>query len=236
MKKLLIPNQFQGIGDVIFSMTLVKNLAKDKYDILWPVQDYFVDGLQYAYPDVKFVSKDSMNINYDSFDDFENEEFRQIPLRFIGDITATPWYECMYQKYIYYNMDYNNWMELATYKRNMDKELQLFNLLGLEENEKYNLVSSFFGSQFQNKLNIKPENDFKIVEMKNINGFSLFDWSYVIENATNLYVAHSSPFFILELLTLRANEIHLYSRYPSEDHFLSTEKMHTKNYIYHTHP
>ena len=37
-------------------------------------------------------------------------------------------------------MDYNNWMDLATYKRNMEKELQLFNLLGLEENEKYNLT------------------------------------------------------------------------------------------------
>jgi hypothetical protein len=217
-------------------MTLVKNLAKEEYEIVWPVLDYFVDGLQRAYPDVKFVPKESMNIDYENFHDFENDEYRQIPLRYIGDITQTLWHECMYEKYKFYNMEFQSWKDLAYYHRNNEKEIELFNTLGLEKNEKYNLIAPFFGSQFQSKLDIKPENDYKNIELKNINGFSLFDWSYVIENATNLYIPNSAPILIVELLNPKAEEIHLYSRYPNEDHFLTTIKLHTKNYIYHTKP
>ena len=236
MKKKLILNQFKGIGDVIFSMTLIKNLAKDDYEIVWPVEHYFLEGLKLAYPDITFVSKHEMNINYENFEDFETEEYRQVPLRYIGDITRTPWYECMYEKYKYYNMDYSNWKELAMFNRDSDKEIRLFNLLGLNNGEKYNLICPYFGSEFNHRLDIKPQNDFKTIEMRNVEGFSLFDWSYVIENSHTLHIPNSAPILIVELLNPKSEEIHLYSRYPMEDHFLTTIKLHTQNYIYHTNP
>lgn len=237
--KLLIPSQFQGIGDILFSMTLIREFAKGKYKILWPVMPHYLDGCQRAFPDITFVPFTMLNVDYNCKEDYENEFYRYIPIRWSDGWKGRPYTDCMKIKYEMYGMDYRTWKDNAKFERSWKREqgllatIELISGVRLNINEPYNLVNRYFGSSSQFKVDINIDNDLPTVEMSSIKGYSIFDWSLLIENATNIYAANSSILYLLELLDLKAEEIHLYCRKPIEKDFKNTDYLHTKNYILH---
>lgn len=226
---ILVPIQFFGIGDIIFTNTLVRNLMEAGDKILWPVKSHFVEGLNRAYRDVIFVPYQSIDIDYNCQDDYEKDDFRFIPLRWAEIVLKVPYSQCMRAKYDWYDMDYRTWKDKAMWHRDIPKENLLFKALGCDKGP-YNLINIFFGTNSQLKGNIQLDNGLPNIEMRTIPGFSLFDWAKVIENATDIHVVNSSILYIMELLELKCKQPTLYVRKPIEKDFTTTDYLFTKDY------
>jgi hypothetical protein len=221
------------LGDAIWSQTLIKELSNGK-PIIWGTESQFVEGLQRAYPDVFWIDVKALNPDYQHFKiDCIIGGVRVIPIGHSNAIMKVPYKEVMKAKYDMYSMDWKTWKD-TMYKRDFGRERRLYEELGLEYGEKYNLINNRFRSDESGVVDIKLENNYKNIQMKKIKGYSLFDWSYVVENATEIHTVGSSINYILELLELKTDVIHLYKRLPDENHYHNYDYILKRHkYIFH---
>lgn len=230
----IIINQYFGIGDIIFCMTIARRWIKEGHEIYWPVLPHFVEGLQRAYLDVNFVNWKDWKIDYERRNEhdvlIDGKEYRVIPLRWNVEIMNVPYSRCMETKYGMFGWDYKEWKEDAMFTRSEQRENELAAYLGIDFTTSYTLTNKYFGSNSQFHLDIPV----KGVEIRTIKGFSLFDYSKLLENAEHIHVANSSILYLLELLDLKAKSVHLYARKPQEQDFRNTQYIHSKKYVLHT--
>lgn len=220
---IVMPLQAFGLGDVIFSMRLVEEISFEygKCEIIWPVQKHFVEGLNRAYPYVKFIdesviSKHIFDIKQDTILD---GHIRILPIRWSDSIMKVPYKYVMKAKYDMYKMDWRLWRN-AMYQRSNEREQRLFkDVLGLKQGMGYCLVNQNFTSNASRKSQIQPKTKMPIVNVKPIEGYSLFDWSYVIEQAAEIHTVGTSINYIIELLNIKASHVTLYKRLPLENHY-----------------
>lgn len=205
-KKLLILQPF-GIGDVIFSRTLVKMLGD--YQVTWPVMDRFVNDLNRAYPDINFIPASQSPVDLELKRDIEVSGFRTIPIRWSNFIMRTTYNRVMRAKYDMYKFDYRLWRKAALWERDIKKENELFELLELEGKE-YTLINSYFGSDGQFKIDIPVSG----IEMRDIPGYSLFDWAKVFENSKEIHTVSTSILYVLDMLN--TCDVNVYVRKPIE--------------------
>lgn len=218
----LLVNQPFGAGDLIWEQTLVRRLAGGRH-ILWPIFPHFVPGFCRAYPDIKWVPFDSVafdsnRLNHYTIDIGTYGECEIIPLRHADTIMKVTYDRCMESKYLWANMDYREWKQQAMWKRDEQKENELFESLGCHQGE-YNLVNCIFGSYSQLRRDIQVDNGLRNIHMTTIEPYSIFDYAKVIENASTINVVSSSILYLLELLELKAEVIDLYCRTPVEQNF-----------------
>ncbi len=221
MSKLLV-NQPFGAGDLAWEQTLVRRWAKGR-EIIWPIFDHFVPGFSRAFPDIKWLPFSKTTFNSNRLDHYTEDipgygECEVIPLRHADTIMKVTYDRCMESKYLWANMDYREWKEQAMWKRDEEKENELFELLGCHQGE-YNLINCIFGSYSQLSRGIKVHNGLLNVHMTTIEPYSLFDYAKVIENASTINVVSSSILYLLELLDLKAKVVDLYCRTPIEKNF-----------------
>lgn len=230
--KLLIVQQYFGAGDAIWGQTIANDFIKAGYKVLWPLMPSLVEGFNRAYPNVTFIDYNLVKVNY------ENKEFKEIdgvlmlPMRYSESLMGKPYKFHMESKYSFLGKDWRTWKDGAHFRRSNQKETELMKLLGVGT-EPYNLVAKTFGSNRNRQIDIKVKNDFKNIEMSEINGYSLFDWSMVMECAETIHAVSSSSLYLFELLELSSKEIHLYPRAPIEKDFVFVEFMFSKNYKLH---
>lgn len=156
---------------------------------------------------------------------------RVIPIGHANSIMEVPYSRCMEIKYTMYGYDWQTWRN-TMYKRDVTRETKLFELLGIKG--EYNLINTRFRSNETGIVPVTVDNGLQNIIMDNYEGYSLFDWSYVIENATNIHSVGTSICFLLELLDLKAKEIHMYKREPDEKDFKNYDYILQKHkYIYH---
>ncbi|MBP6477748.1 MAG: hypothetical protein KBA90_13890 [Chitinophagaceae bacterium] len=229
--KVLLIQQFFGLGDQLFAMTIAHDYIKEGYKVLWPVLPSLVEGLNRAYPKVTFIDYNLVKVNY------ENREFKEfdgvlmLPMRYSERLMNRPYKDHMISKYEYLKKDWKRWKH-TMFERDYEKENKLVKHLGIDR-EPYNLVSTIFGSNAEHKIDIKVNNEYRNIEMQNIPGFSLFDWSLVIENAATIHAVSSASLYLFELLTLVAKEVHIYNRTPIEKNLDYVRFLFSKNYILH---
>jgi len=149
-------------------------------------------------------------------DEHDSNGYRVIPLRWNVEIMKVPYTRCMETKYTMFGMDWHRWREGAMWVRDFKKEQELKNLLSIKDGDKYNLVSTTFGTGMKHKVPIVVNNAYRNIDLQYIPGYSLFDWAGVFEQATTIHVVSSSNIYIMEMLDLQADEIKLYLRKPIE--------------------
>lgn len=213
----IIVNQPFGIGDVIYSQTLIRRIADGRH-IVWPVMNHFIEPLQRAYPDIQWVGHGSLG-----FDDMRQQQQEVnikpwgkctvIPIRFGDTMMKVPYANCMRAKYDMYGMDFRTWKHNSMWQRDAAKETELFERLNC--NGKYRLINRVFGSTSQYRAKIPYDG----IEMTTIRGFSLFDWAMVAEQAHDIHTVSTSLFYVLEMLNLNCDEIRMYPRKPLEYDF-----------------
>jgi hypothetical protein len=71
------------------------------------------------------------------------------------------------------------------------------------------------------------------IYLQRLEGYTLLDWSAIIENATIIHAVSSSSLYLFETLNLKAKEIHLYSRKAGQRDFDMIKPLMSKNYILH---
>lgn len=233
---IIIPNQYFGIGDIIFTQTLVHELAQDN-KVLWPVLPEFVNQLNHAYSEFIFVDcyKNPI-IDSSRRGDYVWQDYRVLPLRFAQEQLKKPYKEVMRAKYDLYNMDWSRWKEKANYIRDHYKEESLHTTLVPKKDGvliPYNLINNTFQSDAKGKLRLAINNGLHNVHMGVSEGYSLFDWSYLIEHATEIHTVSTSIIYLFELLDLKM-PIHIYPRVPIERTLENIDYILTKdNYILH---
>ena len=214
-EKIVYIMQSYGIGDIIFCQSLANDFIKQGYKVLWGVEPHFL-SIQKNFPNVIFVDKNIMRIDYNRRDVQETGNMIIYPLRWTDSICEVPYKHCMKSKYIYFGKAWQNWRNIEVV-RDTKKENELYyDILKLTDGEEYNLVWDNFGSHNQFKTNIVLNNGLKTINVSIINGFSILDWSKVVENATNIHAVSSSNIYLFELLNIKADEINLYIRRPIE--------------------
>ena len=225
--------QPHGLGDHIFCQSLIKQIA-DLDSIVWPVLPQFIEGLKRAYPDVFWVPTGIIDRSLEGMriDRVVNGN-RVIPIRYADTINRTPYKDCMKAKYEMYGLDWNTWKDF-TFERTLDHETRLFyEVLKLKDGEPFRLVNRRFTSNESKVVSIPNSKEIRNIEMSSIPGFSLFDWSMVIEKATEIHTVGTSINYIIELLELKAKEVVLYKRLPDERNYENYDYiLKRQNYIY----
>lgn len=214
----VIPNQYFGKGDVIFVQSLVKHVANGN-KVLWPVMAQFVEGLNRAYPHITFI-----DVNGCGFDLTRQEQYEVthpvygecivLPIRFAGDMLKLLYNEVMAAKYQMYGLDWREWRNNAMWQRDKKKEKALRKVVGKGDI----VINRFFRSDSSGCAQI----DAKGIEMSTIEGFSLFDWCGILEEAKEIHTVSTSIIYLLEMLPI-TSEIHLYKRIPDEHDFKNVE-------------
>lgn len=230
-----IINQFNKIGDILISIPMSRELIKDGHTIVYPVYKHMLN-LQKHFPDIEFIDMNELDIDYESRELVTDGDKTIFPLRFSntitnsgGRMTGLTSKSELYNKYFNLDIEFDIWRDL-TWERDIEKEKELSERLMIKEGEKYNIINENYAGA--HKREIKVDNGYKNIYMEPIEGFSILDWSYVIENATTIYTVVTSLLIMAEILNLNAKELHMYKR-PHEIDMINVNCLITKNWIPH---
>lgn len=216
MSKICIIKQPAGLGDIIFCQKIASKSILDFNcnKVIWyvnPVYEYIKD---YIINDNVFFEIGSCP-NY-GYNIINNEKLLYIPLESSDLITNHEDNRAHgHIKYkFFFNTDYSDWKNYFEIKRNYDRENNLIKELGINLNNKYNLINPNFGTypNFKRNNSISPNNDFENIYMDFLPNFNIFDWMGVIENAQEIHTMETSLYYILEKLNISDN-VYIYSKY-----------------------
>lgn len=212
-KKIAVILQPFGLGDCIFAQGIAQYYIRMGYRIYWPVIQQYVGGLRRAYPDINWMDED-----FYTSDPRVRADLLQaicIPIRHSNRFMDCEYKDVMKAKYDMYNLDWKTWRNHAQWKADMFKERELMDVHGINPGDKYNLISRDYGiDPIQSVTEVDVNNGYKNVFVKQIDGYSLFDWAMMMRNATTIHMVASSNIFLLEMSNLKAEEICLYPRLP----------------------
>ena len=233
----IIINQYFGAGDIIFCQSIANHFVKLGYKVIWPVMNFYAP-LAKHFPKIAIIDKALIQIDYTRQDDYVYNGCRVIPLRFSDSICQVPYTDCMKSKFMLFGnesrLNWKNWKEFDIL-RDWNAEASLFyDVLGLKIGEPYNLISDQFQTGGTRKVDIPDiDNGFRNIRMEFKDGFTLIDWSRVIENATTIHAVSSANIYLFEMLNIKA-EINLYIRRPNEvNHDNYKYLLTSHNYILH---
>ncbi len=213
-------NQYFGLGDILFCEPIARHFYNEgKNQIFWPIMDRFM-WLTHYIKYIDFVPSSSCPIDYESLHlGLTNTDVYFVPLRFANPIVRKlkPYeeepYHMMLDKYRMLGLPEDMWKTLK-WERNLKKENKLYNLLVKDKN--YILINSKWSN---GKVPIETDSTFQIINMNILDGFTLFDWAKIIENASEIHTVATSNLFLLETLNLKANKVNIYPRKPRENNF-----------------
>jgi hypothetical protein len=113
-------------------------------------------------------------------------------------------------KYQVAGLAMDDWADYVELRRDRDKEETLFRLLGLDDGEPYALINETCSKKTIPFPHKAPE---KEVRLRYVEGYSLIDWSTVIERAARIASVDTSLVLLVEVLKIRGVPLHVVSRY-----------------------
>ena len=237
MEKVCLIGLPCGKGDILYCQKIANHYRNLGYRIVWPViheyaylKDY-IDNVQW----VSWDDKDKKLTHIDPLPDHVKFPYKEFYKPGNGHIFTDDFifYDgflnpgsnpVMLNKYIEAKVDHRDWADYVIFKRNKKKEDNLFyNILGLKDGEEFVFVNRNYQMRpnllFYPRISIDPNNygGKRVIEMNIVDGYSLFDWSKVIERASEIHMIETSFNYIMEGPQLRETvskkSLHLYSRH-----------------------
>jgi len=200
-KKKLGIVQSRGLGDIIIALPIAGHFRDEGYDIVWPVLEEFVPGLEQAAPWVHWVP-----LPYDPqgkfFYDIAMQRLRNLKvddtLCLYQSLTGHDFHEERYfqytsfdkYKYIRAGVPFLKKWELSKYiTRNYARELDLYKQVVKADNYAVlHLEGSDHRANFDTSI---IPNDWQTIEIVPMPGFYLLDWLYTIEMAQSIIMVDS---------------------------------------------
>jgi hypothetical protein len=234
-KKKVLINQPYFLGDIIFVMALVQKYVNEGYDVIYPVRDEYMN-LQKNFPTIKLIplSRFPMYEQYNRTDTwFEDSEYIVISLRHSYLRKGLPYH--MKDKYEGMGLQLDLWREIKIV-RDFETEKKLFTELGLNPDEKYNLINEF-ERPFFHRIPITVVSPYKNVYMSKLKEFSLLDWIGVMEKAQSIHAIGSAIQYLMETIPTMPKDLHIYRRWDENTNRFHDHKNYSflfnKEYIYH---
>ena len=242
-KRNCLIRQPAGLGDIIFCQKIANTFVQNGYKVWWPVIDHYYDAVN------EHLAKDN-NIEYcRQSDDFPLKEYFHssiksptrkygtedvyIPLQ-LADLKHTT-ESIMYAKYKLVGMDFSDWREHVSIKRNTEREKYLYyDVLKLDDKSKYCLTNRFFGSppHVLERRDLFVPKDLPVVAIQMMDFDTIFDWSHVIERATEIHTVETVFCYLMEKLKLEANRKVIYSRNRPERGFDYIKEIYSNDWEY----
>lgn len=244
--KKVVVNQTWGLGDILFIERLYRYLKDLGLEVIAPVQDaniWIKDHIDY----VNFVKVSEFNMDYERFDFgfFISEgvvhyDTIYLPVRFSDQIfrdlrphdpSASRYW--MVDKYNVIGLEPNCWEKIEL-KRNQKKEQELKKIILQDIDSEYDFCNSFYQNSLNINLNLeeKIKEDLPVVSMRFVEGYSMIDWSSIIESARKVHTVSTSLLYMIQSIHQPGKEYHLYPRLP-ETGFYTVEEFLPNYWIKH---
>jgi hypothetical protein len=202
MKPCLI-KQPAGIGDIFFCQKIARVLMQNRYQVIWPLR-----------PDIHWIKDYIKDIYFPTTeDDFLGKDIYERGAgavieengAFISTATADMTHndgKIMSSKYSMLGLDHSDWKEYFKFERNFDKEDDLYyNVLGLKDDSEFVFINNLYNTDIRDSELLSPENyDLPVVELKILEGFTLFDWCKVLERAKSVFTINTSINYLIDVL------------------------------------
>lgn len=213
--KTVLIKQSGGLGDILFIQKIAHHYAGLGHPVLWPVIDPYKNLGHYlrnfSYPSITSGFK-------------HKEEYLRAPrhavtefpdcLVICTDGCASP-SGTMKAKYELVRIDWRDWVSYLDIALDTSLSEKLFyNVLGLNDNSEYALFHKYLGSppEHLHLISLPFETNLTAIPIELLEGFSLFEWMYVAQRATELYLEGSAIIYLIEKLQPQARISRLYSR------------------------
>ena len=213
MKPCII-KQPAGIGDIFFCQKIARYMMHHGYQIIWPVRpsiawirDYIKD-IYFPTTEDQFPGKDI----YDKATGYVIEDTGAFICPATADMTHNDG-KIMTSKYSMLGMDCDGWQDCFLFDRNLDKENDLYyNVLGLKDDSEYVFVSNLYNTEVRDSKFISHEQfDIPVVELRVVDGFTIFDWSKVLEKAKKIYTVNTAINYLIDVLDTSYDEYVIYA-------------------------
>lgn len=206
-------------GDLFFIQKIVKTYAQDGRRVILPVlqkhswvYDTLVLPLNVEIPILDtddFDFRDDVLFLSDKIatSPIEGPNYTFLPLFFSWRYAPE---QTMDLKYQIVGVPMDDWADYVELKRDREKEERLFRELGLDDGVPYALINETCSNRTLPFPNAAPE---KEVRLRFVEGYSLVDWSTVIERAVRIASVDTSLVLLVEILKIRGVPLHVVSRY-----------------------
>ena len=203
--KVCLIKQPSGIGDIFFLQKIAHVYREKGYKVLWPVRDdifwisEYIDGVTWCKMSDDFPYKDMFQ--YAGM--YESDEVVYIDCQ-DADRTHSDG-RIMSSKYSIAGLDYSDWQKYFKFNRKKDKEDELYySVLGLNDDSVYAYVNDLYHTDVRESDLLKDVcYNMDIVRNKIIDGYTVFDWCKVYENASRINMIGTSISYVIDVLNLK---------------------------------
>jgi hypothetical protein len=233
-KKIIFIDQPRFLGDIIFVMAIAQKYTEDGYLVEFPIDDQYLQnaGIRKNFPSVNLVPLSGYR-NYEKYHGagtFEDDTHQYFLL---SDSTfGAPANQHMRYKYESIGLPMKIWRSIKI-TRDYDSENKLMDIIGLKKGEKFNLINEYYSNKKISNMEVSISNDYKNIYMSKVNGFNMFDWMGVIEQAESIHTVHTSLQYILDVMPNITNNLHIYLRSGIYEPHSYYNYLFEKKYIYH---
>ena len=212
--KICLIKQPAGIGDIFFCQKIARYMMHHGYQVVWPlmpsiswVKDYIHD-IYFPTTEEEFPGKDI----YANGSGFVIEDEGAFISTATADLTHNDG-KIMSSKYSMLGMDHDDWAKFFYFERNVDKENDLYyNVLGLKDDSRYVFINNLYNTDIRDSnLISKDQFELPVVELKILDGFTLFDWCKVISRAEKIFTINTAINYLIEVIDTQCNEYVIYA-------------------------
>jgi hypothetical protein len=253
--KVCLIEQSGGLGDILFTLKIGAHYIAEGYRVIWPVQPVYenlnkyikAEGIEFYNIEKEFPYKREYQ-NFDTFKLTQCTEAGQIcyvPLNkafqssTAANAFASQGHEArnMFGKYAICGIDWADWVNYFDLHRDYEKESQLWSSMSCAD--PIHLINRVFGTPPRWHVTLQKEVEFdkalSPVEMRQIKGYSLFDWCGIIERSQKIDTVATGVVFLFEKISLNCiPTIHSRNKEVTSatSDFELMKKIYSKEYIY----
>ena len=203
MKPCII-KQPAGVGDVFFLQKIAHTYRQKGHEIIWPLRDDIVWIADYI-PDITWCKLSEWLqgpygklFNYGGF--AETEEFIYIDASTADRTFNTDPTRIMSAKFGLVGLDHKDWAKYFKFNRNREKERELYHdVLGIKEDYVY--VNDITHTDLRKTSSLaKAKYDYPVIENQIVDGFTLLDWTMVLQNAKEIHTVPTAVCFMVDVI------------------------------------
>lgn len=213
MKPCVI-KQPAGIGDVFFCQKIARLMIDNGYQVIWPLRSdiawigNYIKDIYFPTLNDDFPGKEI----YEQFAGYVIEENAAFISIATADLTHNDG-KIMSSKYSMLGIDFSDWQQYFKFDRNLEKENDLYyNVLNLTDDSQFIFINNLYNTDIKDS-NLLSKNSFDLpaVELKIIDGYTLFDWCKVLEKAKEIHTINTSINYIIDVLDTTYDEYVIYA-------------------------